>query len=984
MPRFRSKVVTTLVSTLVLTAVATGPALAQYRGFGQNKVQYRDLEWMIYHSPHFDVYYDKASEALLNKVVSFAESAYDQLSREFDFQIQKPTPLIFYPTHSAFEQNNIILNFIPEGAGAFASPVRNRMVLPVDMPDPELLKLILHELTHIFQYNILYQGSLSRAAAARPPQWFMEGMASYMAKDEESHDRMVLRDYVVNDAIPSVAGGDAAGYFAYRFGHAVFDYIEERWGREGFLDFVYEFRNTLGARTERAIERAFRLTSEDFDTDFRRWLRKKYLRQLVETGEPSDFGRPFRVDDELRTQETSAVASPSGDLVAAFSVLRGDLDIVLFESKTRRLVRNLTEGLTTRYRYLVVQGMTVARRVGRDLAFSPDGNYLAAFARRDGGRSLLIFDVLRGGISRAIDMDVEQQFSLSWSPDGKKIAFAGNREGDFDIYLIDLDTEQVEQITKDPIYDGGPAFSPDGRSLVFTSVVGDFSKLFRIDLADPSQRYALTTGESNDKDAIYSPDGRRIYFTSDRAGVDNIYSLDPATGDLKQYTNVVTGCFTPAVVPRPEGPETLVYAGLWQGAYKLYLTDLDQVPPSLEKVEIAQTPAAAAELPIFQPSIEVTLDEANKEKYGRGKFFITDADTYLGVDDSQTLLGRVFVGFSDYLGDKRILLNLSSFDALSNFDITYLDLSDRTQWGANLFDDRDFYFVTTDPFTGQLLDRRGEIRLTGAYGFIRYPFGLSTRAEVGLGYLFRKYFRTVPVFAEEEEPGGTTPPVVVGFELETIKDDYPFLQAALVHDSTIYASWGPIAGSRWRIDGLYGPDLSTGESISSEVSADYRRYQPVTTRSGLAMRAFAGARYGDTSTPFRLGGDNIRTVRYRSLPGDRAFFANLEYRFPLIEVVATPVFAFRGIRGRLFFDVGAVWFDELGALRRDEQGQAFYAPFDFWDSDENRLEDGIAVYGWGFTVNFVGLDLNWDFGQRWDGKSSIGDTITTFYIGTQF
>ncbi len=51
-----------------------------------------------------------------------AESAYDRLSREFDYQIQKPTPLIFYETHSAFEQNNIIHNFIPEGDRRLRQP----------------------------------------------------------------------------------------------------------------------------------------------------------------------------------------------------------------------------------------------------------------------------------------------------------------------------------------------------------------------------------------------------------------------------------------------------------------------------------------------------------------------------------------------------------------------------------------------------------------------------------------------------------------------------------------------------------------------------------------------------------------------------------------------------------------------------------------------------------------------------------------------
>ena len=99
---------------------------------------------------------------------------------------------------------------------------------------------------------------------------------------------MFLRDAVVNDIDPADhRSADVAGFFAYRFGHAVFDFIEERWGKEGFLDFVYEFRNTIGSRVDRAVERAFRIDAEDFDIEFRRWLRKKYLPELVETGEPS-------------------------------------------------------------------------------------------------------------------------------------------------------------------------------------------------------------------------------------------------------------------------------------------------------------------------------------------------------------------------------------------------------------------------------------------------------------------------------------------------------------------------------------------------------------------------------------------------------------------------------------------------------------------------------------------------------------------------
>src|SRR6185295_1224314 len=525
---------------------------AQYsEDFGKNKITYKRFEWRIYHSPHFNLYYYPDEEAKLEKVASFAESAYDSLSRAFNFQIKEPIPLIFYATHSAFEQNNIIQNFIPEGVGAFASPARFRMVLPIDLSDLELMQLIRHELTHSFQYQILFQGRLAEAAATSPPTWFMEGMASYMAKDESARDKMYLRDAVVNDQIPSI-NDDVEGFFAYRFGHALFDFVEDRWGKDGFLDFVYETRNSLGSRVDRAVKRTFKLDIEDFDAEFRRWLRKKYLPQLVATGEPGDFGRLFRIESRSRTYETSPTASPSGDLVASFSAYRGDVDVVLFDARKLEL----------------------GRKTGRDLAFSPDGNTIALFVKRESGRSLALLDVLKGGIRRIIEMkDIEQQLSPAWSPDGKRIVFSGLKGGQYDIYSIDLDSFEVTNLTNDAVFDGAPTYSPDGRSIIFVSAIGDGArKLFRIDLDKPSDRYQITSGLSNENDPIYSADGKRLYFTSDRdGGADNIFSLDLATGTLLQHTNVVTGASMPTLLKRENGKEALVYTGFWKGTFDLYL-----------------------------------------------------------------------------------------------------------------------------------------------------------------------------------------------------------------------------------------------------------------------------------------------------------------------------------------------------------------------------------------------------------------------------
>ena len=961
-------------AALAALALAAGALDAQYSSyFGKNKIQYRDFDWQIYHSPHFDLYYYEAEKELLEKVASFAESAYDRLSRDFDFQIQEPTPLIFYATHSAFEQNNIIFNFIPEGVGAFASPVRNRMVLPVDLPDGELFQLVMHELTHIFQYHILFQGKLGKGIGASPPQWFMEGMASYMAKDESTSDKMYLRDAVVNDRVPSIVQRGVSGFLAYRFGHAAFDFIEERWGKEGFRDFLYEFRNTFGSRADRALERAFKIDAEDFDLDFRRWLRQKYLPQLVETGEPSDFGRPFRDEEGNVSEAISPAASPSGDLVAAMTVTRGDLDIVLFDARKRRPLANLTRGYTDQYQYMVAQHISSKARIGRDLSFSPDGNLLVAFAKRERGRSLMLFDVLERKIRRIIDMDVEQQNGPAFSPDGKKVVFSGNRAGRFDIFTYDLDSGEVVNLTDDERYDGAPVFTPDGQSVVYSAVVGDdHAQLFRLDLADPKTRYQLTQGAWSDRDAVFSSDGKWIVFTSDRTGNDNIWALEVATGRTVQITNAVTGCLMPTML-RTEGEnDRIVYSGYWKGGFDLYVADLGKAIGEPTMAPIPSAPAVLETLAKFEPDIRVTLDEGNKSDYGGFKLFVEDGGGSVGVTDDQLFLGYAYLSLTDYLGDRRLNLLLSSVDTFSNFDIQYIDARKRWNWSLRLFDERDYY-VFAQTIEGRRVERQEGFRQTGLFGSWIYPFDFYHRIEAGVGFLQRKY--VFPAGIDPDNPPLPGQPTrSENFLWTEVSDDVPLLFASLTGDTTVNAYWGPVSGRRWRLRTTYGVDTEESGTLTWNTELDWRQYFSLSQRSQLALRVFAGWAEGNRPSFYYIGGlDSLRAVDFRSLQGDRAFTINAELRFPLIDAFIGPIYDFRGIRGRIFLDVGGAWFDSLGQ------------DFEIWNSDESRLQDALSAYGWGLTVRFSGLDLNWDFARQWDFKDGSDEGFrTSFWIGSRF
>ena len=278
----------TLVRSLVVLlalAATLAPAQAQ---FGKNKIAREHFDWQVYHSPHFDVHYYPSIEPFLEEIVSYAESAYVKISHDLDHELRIRVPLVVYKTHGEFQQTNITLAEIPQGVAAFADSVQYRMVLPIDQPPDKLYDLIAHELVHIFEYSMFFEGYLGRTLRANPPTWIMEGLASYLAQDEDNLDRMAIRDAVVNGVLPPLDQLTVVTFLTYRYGHAVFDFIEQEHGIEGLRSFLFEFKKVLlTGNVPKAIKESFGYDTDEFDRRFKRYLRRKYLPVLMERNRPT-------------------------------------------------------------------------------------------------------------------------------------------------------------------------------------------------------------------------------------------------------------------------------------------------------------------------------------------------------------------------------------------------------------------------------------------------------------------------------------------------------------------------------------------------------------------------------------------------------------------------------------------------------------------------------------------------------------------------
>src|ERR1700693_3149397 len=113
--------------------VATAGALNAQSTFapyyGKNLIHYDRFDWHIYKTDHFEIYYYPEIEQHLQRVASYAESAYQHVSSDLRHDLAQRVPLIIFKTHSEFEQENVAPGEATEGVLAFAEPDRNRMLL---------------------------------------------------------------------------------------------------------------------------------------------------------------------------------------------------------------------------------------------------------------------------------------------------------------------------------------------------------------------------------------------------------------------------------------------------------------------------------------------------------------------------------------------------------------------------------------------------------------------------------------------------------------------------------------------------------------------------------------------------------------------------------------------------------------------------------------------------------------------------------------
>ncbi len=187
----------------------------------------------------------------------------------------------------------------------------------------------------------------------------------------------------------------------------------------------------------------------------------------------------------------------------------------------------------------VVGGVTIVWRI----AASTGPRQLIAFAsERDGNYEIYVMNA-DGSEQIRLTNDPATDVSPAWSPDGRRLAFPSERNGSYGIYVMNADGSRQTRLTN--YRDYSPAWSPDGRRIAFLSQRDNNQDIYAMN-ADGSGQVRLTNDPGEDVDPAWSADGNRIAFVSHRDANFEIYVMNVDGSGKSRLTNNFQKDLSPA------------------------------------------------------------------------------------------------------------------------------------------------------------------------------------------------------------------------------------------------------------------------------------------------------------------------------------------------------------------------------------------------------------------------------------------------------
>lgn len=940
---------------LVLVLLLATPASAQY--FGRNKPHYRDFDFKVLRTPHFDFYHYTLNDSLMNSIAQQGEHWYLRHQEVLKDTIKFHNPVILYESHADFQQTTAISGLIDVGTGGVTEAFKNRVVMPVMESRTQTAHVLGHELVHAFQYNLLRESdSVSLYSDNNVPLWMIEGLAEYMSIGRtDPNTAMWMRDAVLHDKIPTLEKMTYdPSFFPYRYGEAFWAFIGGRWGDKVIRPLFIE---TAKRGYDGGLKKVLGYNADTISKMWKDALVKFYTPYMASTQKDA-IGKRLLYEKNAGEMNMSPSISPDGKYVVFYS--EKDLfsiDLFLADAVTGKIIRKLTNDKAGTH----VDALSFIESAG---TWSPDSRQFAYVVFEEGKNVLYIANAQSGKTLRKVEIPGVPSFSNpAWSPDGNSIIVSGLVMGQSDLYLYDLRSRSVTRLTDDVYSDIQASWSPDGKYIVFATdrTAGKEMKVkypFGIavmSMGDHSIRTINVFTGADNLDPVFVNDST-IFFLSDRDGFRNMYSYSLTSGALHQLTRFFTGISgltdLSSAISTARLTDRIVYSFYNEGKYEIFeASQSDFKPVAVHPDSLNFGPAMLPPFAGGQSSIvEKNLNDSSKYVMLPRDSFTTISyrpkfklDLIAGSGGGIAVSrygagvgGGINLLFSDILGNNQMFTGLSVngrlIDAAGMF--AYVNQQHRINFGGMI--SHIPYRASSEALLPERVEYEGDTvnginyqldllrALEDQFSlFAAYPLSSTRRFELGGGFTYYNYIlerynnHYVNGYLVDEDKERLPAP-----------RDFHFWQAnaAYVIDNSYFGIASPMRGQR----GRYQVEQYMDEINVYTILLDQRFYKylkPV----ALAWRGMHYARYGPDAQSEKLsplfvgyptlvrGYDAYSFYRHQDIDstslsidqliGTRMIISNFEVRLPFTGpkrlALIRSKFFYSELTG--FMDGGIAW-----------------------------------------------------------------------------
>ncbi|WP_240466028.1 MULTISPECIES: basic secretory protein-like protein [Sphingobacterium] len=948
----------TKIALAFLFLIVLGEA-AQAQYFGQNKMRYKKLNFRVYDTPHFNLYYYSKNDSLVRWLAKESEVWYELHQQVFQDTFSRKNPIIVYNNHPEFQQTTAISGEISVGTGGVTEAFKQRVVMPIMQINQQTRHVLGHELVHAFQYRVIMEGGDSTRLEnlGNIPLWMVEGMAEYFSiGKKDAFTSMWMRDAYVNNDIPSLKQmtEQSYNYFPYRYGQAFWSYIGSTYGDTVIMPLFIE---TAKYGYDYAMRRVFGYDSQTVSTLWKNSMESMY-RGLGKDTASRPIGVSLINPSNGGSMNVSPTISPDGKYVAYLSEKdMFSIDLYLADAYTGKMIRKLGSKLTNKD----IDEFSFLESAG---SFSPDSKKFAFSVFSEGKSKLMTVDVETGKTLSVQSMgDIVEFANITWAPDGETLAFSGLSNGHSDLYTYNLKTNKVTQLTNDVYSDFQPSYSKDGKYIVFsTDRLALQSDNREVDIPMNLAVLTVSTGEirninvfpgANNLNPHFSSNGQEIYFLSNGDGYRNMYRYLIASGTVERLTDYFTGIsgiteYSPAM--SISNNDEIVYSYFKKNKYNVYKAKSSEFEAVV--VDGSKSDFTAAMLPpLMSRGVNVVnTNLRNFNVFGRigdeqinniaytPKFKLDYlANSGIGMSVGSRYGAGISSGvqgmFSDILGYNQIFAALNINGEIYDFggQLAYINQRSRINWGGalshipymsgyNMYETEDFGNGPELSLNTYLI----RTFQTQAEGFVAFPFNRHHRVEAGAA--ISRYSYRVDKWRQSYYWGYGDRQKISNEEAEEvlgIRSMKPFtlqqVNAGFVGDNAVFGIAAPLQGYRYR----FGVEQYFGDYSFTALNVDLRKYhrlKPVT----IAGRVYSYMRTGKDEKalnplyigyPYLIRGyetgnfDAQGKVNFSDLIGTRMAIANLEVRIPFTgpEKLAVVKSGFLFSDLNFFIDGGLAW-----------------------------------------------------------------------------